>query len=82
MVRQFSESAWVTQSKQAVISCSVTSCAGMTAFVVIVAQTKVGFLSRGRGQKFRELFPEGQIIQVEGPSSQTLKWKTAVRSGR
>ena len=48
-------SAWVTQSNRQVISRSVTSCAGMTAFMVVVAQTKIGFLTGGRGQKFRDL---------------------------
>ena len=46
------------QSKRQVISRSVTSCAGMTAFVVVVAQTKVGFLTGGRGQKFRKLLEQ------------------------
>ena len=55
MVRGFGMSAWVIQSNQNVISRSVTSCAGMTAYMVIVAQTRVGFLSGGRGQKFRDL---------------------------
>ena len=55
MVDDFGLSAWVTQSKGQVISRSVTSCAGMTAFMVVVAQTKVGFLTGGRGQKFRAL---------------------------
>ena len=41
MVDNFGLSAWVTQSKGQVISRSVTSCAGMTAFMVVVAQTKV-----------------------------------------
>ena len=44
MVDDFGLSAWVTQSKRQVISSSVTSCAGMTAFMVVAAQTKVGFL--------------------------------------
>ena len=37
------------------LSRSVTSCAGMTAYMVVVAQTKVGFLTGGRGEKFRSL---------------------------
>ena len=42
------------------------SCAGMTAYyMVIVAQTKIGFLSGGRGQKFRDLPPVEELIQVE-----------------
>ena len=43
MVHEFGLSAWVTQSGRQVISRSVTSCAGMTAYMVVVAaQTKVG----------------------------------------
>ena len=65
MVDDFGLSAWVTQSKGQVISRSVTSCAGMTAFMVVVAQTKVGFLTGGRGQKFRALPEEERRTQVE-----------------
>ena len=36
------------------ISRSVTSSPGMTAYMVILAQTRIGFLSGGRGQKFRD----------------------------
>ena len=50
MVHEFGLSAWVTQSKRQVISRSVTSCAGMTAYMVVVAQTKVGFLTGGRAE--------------------------------
>ena len=50
MVHEFGLSAWVSQSKRQVISRSVTSCAGMTAFMVVVAQTKIGFLTGGRGR--------------------------------
>ena len=42
MVQEFGLSAWVAQSKRQVISRSVTSCAGITAFMVVVAQTKIG----------------------------------------
>ena len=58
-------SAWITQSKGQVVSRSVTFCAGMTAFMVVVAQTKVGFLTGGRGQKFRALPEEERRTQVE-----------------
>ena len=37
------------------ISRGVTSCAGMTAQHVLLAQTKIGFLTGGRGNKFQEL---------------------------
>ena len=65
MVTQFGMSAWVAQSKHKVYSRSVTSCAGMTAFLVVVAQTRIGFLSGGRGAGFLRLRPEDQISQTE-----------------
>ena len=65
MVHEFGLSAWVTQSKRQVISRSVTSCAGMTAYMVVVAQTKVGFLTGGRGEKFRGLPEEERRTQEE-----------------
>ena len=65
MVQEFGLSAWVAQSKRQVISRSVTSCAGMTAFMVVVAQTKIGFLTGGRGQKFRGLPEEERHTQEE-----------------
>ena len=65
MVQEFGLSAWVAQSKRQVISRSVTSCAGMTAFMVVVAQTKIGFLTGGRGQRFRGLPEEERHTQEE-----------------
>ena len=65
MVNQFGMSAWVAQSNQRVYSRSVTSCAGMTAYLVVVAQTRIGFLSGGRGDKFLNLPPEEQTAQIE-----------------
>ena len=65
MVHEFGLSAWVAQSKRQVISRSVTSCAGMTAYMVVVAQTKVGFLTGGRGEKFRSLPEEERRTQEE-----------------
>ena len=64
MVRDFGMSAWVSQSQKKLISRSVTSCAGMTDYM-IVAQTRVGFLTGGRGQKFRDLPEEERNTQVE-----------------
>ena len=37
----------------------------MTAHMVVLAQTKIGFLSGGRGQTFRELPHDEQLIQIE-----------------
>ena len=43
----------------------VTSCAGMTAYLVLLAQTRVGFLSGGRGKSFNQLTPQEQAAQKE-----------------
>ena len=50
MVNTFASTEWVAGSEGAVLSRSVTSCAGMTAYLVLLAQTRVGFLSGGRGK--------------------------------
>ena len=48
------------------ISRSVTSCAGMTAFLSLLAQTRVGFLSGGRrGKSFHQLPAFEQASQKE-----------------
>ena len=56
---------WVAGSDGAVLSRSVTSCAGMTAYFVLLAQTRVGFLSGGRGKSFHQLTPQEQSAQKE-----------------
>ena len=65
MVATFGNSEWVTQSDGAVQSKSVTSCAGMTAHFVLLAQTKVGFLSGGRGRHMQELLENEVLAQLE-----------------
>ena len=65
MVNAFAATQWVASSKGAVLSRSVTSCAGMTAYLVLMAQTKVGFLSGGRGKEFRKLPLLEQELQRE-----------------
>ena len=52
-------------SEGRVISRGVTSCAGMTAQHVLLAQTKIGFLTGGRGYSFQELSPEDKQSQRE-----------------
>ena len=54
-------SEWVTQSEGAVQFKSVTSCAGMTTHFVLLAQTKVGFLSGGWSRRMKEL-PEKEVL--------------------
>ena len=52
MVTQFGMSAWVAQSNHKVYFRSVTSCAGMTAFLVVVAQTRIGIFEWREGCGF------------------------------
>ena len=65
MVNAFASTEWVAGSDGAVISRSVTSCAGMTAYLVLLAQTRVGFLSAGRGKSFHQLTQQEQAAQKE-----------------
>ena len=55
MAGALNSSEWVVNSGGKVISRGVTSCAGMTAQHVLLAQTKIGFLTGGRGNNFQEL---------------------------
>ena len=65
MVNAFATTEWVSGSGGAIISRSVTSCAGMTAYLVLLAQTRVGFLSGGRGKSFHQLTRQEQAAQKE-----------------
>ena len=65
MVTTFGNSEWVTQAEGQVQSKSVTSCAGMTAHLVLLAQTRVGFLSGGRSKHMRDLPPAEFLAQLE-----------------
>ena len=64
MVNIFTNTEWVSGSGGAIISRSVTSCPGMTAFLVLLAQTRVGFLSGGRGKSY-QLSAQEQAFQKE-----------------
>ena len=68
MVNAFANTEWVSGSGGAIISRSVTSCAGMTACLVLLAQTRVGFLSGGRGKSFHQLPPQEQAALLTYPS--------------
>ena len=48
LVHAFCPSGWIQDTEGMVLSRSVTSCAGMTAKVTIIAQTRIGFLSGPR----------------------------------
>ena len=56
MVTTFGNSEWATQLEGSVQSESVTSCAGMTTHLVLLAQTRVGFLSGRRSKRMNELW--------------------------
>ena len=64
MTNLFRASNWVSSSNDSIVSRRVTTCAGMTAHTVLLAQTKVGFLTGGRKKSFRLLSEDEQM----GPS--------------
>ena len=67
-------------SEGQVISRGVTSCAGMTAQHVLLAQTKIGFLTGGRGNNFQELSDiEKQSQREEAFARATVALTTAQR---
>ena len=72
MVSAFHRSEWVAASKGSVISRQITSCAGMTARMVLLAQTKIGFLTGGRSKRYRSLPTEEQDVQKEAYARATL----------
>ena len=65
MVTAFGNSEWAMQSEGSVQSKSVTSCAGMTAHFVLLAQTRVGFLSGGRSKRMKEFSQHEFLAQLE-----------------
>ena len=71
MVNTFTNTEWVSGSGGAIISRSVTSCPGMTAFLVLLAQTRVGFLS-GRGKSFHQLPAQEQAWKEEAYARATV----------
>ena len=71
MLGSLNSSVWVANSKDRVISRRVTSCAGMTAQHVLLAQTKIGFLTEGRGYSFQKLSPDDKQSQREEAFART-----------
>ena len=60
MTNLFRASNWVSSSQDSIVSRQVTTCAGMTAHTVILAQTRVGFLTGGRKKYFRTIAGGGK----------------------
>ena len=52
MTNLFRASNWISSSPDSIVSRGVTTCAGMTAHTLIIAQTRVGFLTGGRKKYF------------------------------
>ena len=65
MTNLFRASNWVSESQDSIVSRGVTTCAGMTAHTVILAQTRVGFLTGGRKKSFLALPEDEQMVQLE-----------------
>ena len=65
MTNLFRASNWVSSSQDSIVSRGVTTCAGMTAHTVLLAQTKVGFLTGGRKKYFLALPEDEQMVQLE-----------------
>ena len=65
MTNLFHVSNWVSSSNDSIVSREVTTCAGITVYTVLFAQTKVGFLTGGRNKSFRLLLEDEQMVQLE-----------------
>ena len=65
MTNLFRASNWVSESQDSIVSRGVTTCAGMTAHTVGLAQTRVGFLTGGRKKSFLALPEDEQMVQLE-----------------
>ena len=62
MTTLFRASNWVSESKDSIVSRGVTTCTGMTAHTVVLAQTRVGFLTGGRKKSFLDLPQDEQTV--------------------
>ena len=80
MTNLFRASNWVSSSNDSIVSRGVTTCAGMTAHTVLLAQTKVGFLTGGRKKSFRLLLEDEQMVQLEEAYARATVAITRARS--
>ena len=80
MTNLFRASNWVSSSNDSIVSRGVTTCAGMTAHTVLLAQTKVGFLTGGRKKSFRLLSEDEQMVQLEEAYARATVAITRARS--
>ena len=80
MTNLFRASNWVSSSHDSIVSRGVTTCAGMTAHTVLLAQTKVGFLTGGRKKSFLLLSEDEQMVQLEEAYARATVAITRARS--
>ena len=80
MTNLFRASNWVSSSHDSIVSRGVTTCAGMTAHTVLLAQTKVGFLTGGRNKSFLLLSEDEQMVQLEEAYARATVAITRARS--
>ena len=80
MTNLFRASNWVSSSNDSIVSRGVTTCAGMTAHTVLLAQTKVGFRTGGRKKSFRLLSEDEQMVQLEEAYARATVAITRARS--
>ena len=80
MTNLFRASNWVSSSNDSIVSRGVTTCAGMTAHTVLLARTKVEFLTGGRKKSFRLLSEEEQMVQLEEAYARATVAITRARS--
>ena len=80
MTNLFRASNWVSPSHDSIVSRGVTTCAGMTAHTVLLAQTNVGFLTGGRKKSFLLLSEDEQMVQLEEAYARATVAITRARS--
>ena len=73
LVHAFCRSGWIQEILGEVLSRSVKSCAGMTAKVTIIAQTRIGFLSRLRRLPGGEEAEDAYEVQMEEAAARATK---------
>ena len=80
LVHAFCRSGWIQDTEGMVLSRGVTSCAGMTAKVTIIAQTRIGFLSDPRRFAGGEEAEDAYEVQREEAAARATVALTEPRS--
>ena len=80
IISLFRASNWASESKDSIVSREVTTCAGITAHTVVLAQTRVGFLTGSRKELFYALPQDEQTAQLEETYARPTVTITRARS--